>query len=95
MEIIFKGHQDVEAAQAEYVEKFANPFPAAVRGGSDGDQVLSICPVICLFFLESLTQLPFVFVVVSVPWGVMGLSLGRRSWVCTVGLCRLLVVCCF
>lgn len=36
MEIIFKGHQDVEAAQAEYVEKFANPFPAAVRGGSGG-----------------------------------------------------------
>jgi hypothetical protein len=32
VEIIFKGHQDVEAAQAEYVEKFANPFPAAVRG---------------------------------------------------------------
>ncbi|XP_036011089.1 propionyl-CoA carboxylase beta chain, mitochondrial isoform X2 [Mus musculus] len=35
VEIIFKGHQDVEAAQAEYVEKFANPFPAAVRGFVD------------------------------------------------------------
>lgn len=54
MEIIFKGHQDVEAAQAEYVEKFANPFPAAVRGGSGGDQVLCICPVICLFLLKVL-----------------------------------------
>lgn len=54
MEIIFKGHQDVEAAQAEYVEKFANPFPAAVRGEPGGNQVLSVCSVICLFFLESL-----------------------------------------
>uniref|UniRef100_A0A8C6QHJ5 Propionyl-CoA carboxylase beta chain, mitochondrial n=1 Tax=Nannospalax galili TaxID=1026970 RepID=A0A8C6QHJ5_NANGA len=35
VEIIFKGHRDVEAAQAEYVEKFANPFPAAVRGFVD------------------------------------------------------------
>ncbi|XP_059124440.1 propionyl-CoA carboxylase beta chain, mitochondrial isoform X1 [Peromyscus eremicus] len=35
VEIIFKGRQDVEAAQAEYVEKFANPFPAAVRGFVD------------------------------------------------------------
>ncbi|XP_033615361.1 propionyl-CoA carboxylase beta chain, mitochondrial isoform X3 [Fukomys damarensis] len=35
VEIIFKGHEDVEAAQAEYVEKFANPFPAAVRGFVD------------------------------------------------------------
>ncbi|KAM9089108.1 propionyl-CoA carboxylase beta chain, mitochondrial isoform 1-T2 [Megaptera novaeangliae] len=31
VEIIFKGHENVEAAQAEYIEKFANPFPAAVR----------------------------------------------------------------
>ncbi|KAM5292080.1 propionyl-CoA carboxylase beta chain, mitochondrial isoform 1-T1 [Ctenodactylus gundi] len=35
VEIIFKGHEDVEAAQAEYIEKFANPFPAAVRGFVD------------------------------------------------------------
>ncbi|XP_004834340.1 propionyl-CoA carboxylase beta chain, mitochondrial isoform X3 [Heterocephalus glaber] len=35
VEIIFKGHEDVDAAQAEYVEKFANPFPAAVRGFVD------------------------------------------------------------
>uniref|UniRef100_A0A8C3WAG8 Propionyl-CoA carboxylase beta chain, mitochondrial n=1 Tax=Catagonus wagneri TaxID=51154 RepID=A0A8C3WAG8_9CETA len=35
VEIIFKGHENVEAAQAEYVEKFANPFPAAVRGFVD------------------------------------------------------------
>lgn len=34
MEIIFKGHKNVEAAQEEYIEKFANPFPAAVRGRS-------------------------------------------------------------
>nr|XP_044992555.1 propionyl-CoA carboxylase beta chain, mitochondrial [Jaculus jaculus] len=35
VEIIFKGHENVAAAQAEYVEKFANPFPAAVRGFVD------------------------------------------------------------
>ncbi|KAM8922355.1 propionyl-CoA carboxylase beta chain, mitochondrial isoform 2-T2 [Lycaon pictus] len=35
VEIIFKGHKDVAAAQAEYIEKFANPFPAAVRGFVD------------------------------------------------------------
>ncbi|KAM4821129.1 propionyl-CoA carboxylase beta chain, mitochondrial isoform 1-T1 [Thomomys bottae] len=35
VEIIFKGRQDVEAAQAEYIDKFANPFPAAVRGFVD------------------------------------------------------------
>ncbi|XP_077899492.1 propionyl-CoA carboxylase beta chain, mitochondrial isoform X2 [Ictidomys tridecemlineatus] len=35
MEIIFKGHADMDAAQREYIEKFANPFPAAVRGFVD------------------------------------------------------------
>ncbi|XP_039693165.1 propionyl-CoA carboxylase beta chain, mitochondrial isoform X1 [Pteropus medius] len=35
VEIIFKGHENVEAAQAEYIDKFANPFPAAVRGFVD------------------------------------------------------------
>ncbi|ELV09413.1 Propionyl-CoA carboxylase beta chain, mitochondrial [Tupaia chinensis] len=35
VEIIFKGHENVDAAQAEYIEKFANPFPAAVRGFVD------------------------------------------------------------
>uniref|UniRef100_A0A452UIH6 Propionyl-CoA carboxylase beta chain, mitochondrial n=1 Tax=Ursus maritimus TaxID=29073 RepID=A0A452UIH6_URSMA len=35
VEIIFKGHENVEAARAEYIEKFANPFPAAVRGFVD------------------------------------------------------------
>ncbi|KAB1283737.1 Propionyl-CoA carboxylase beta chain; mitochondrial [Camelus dromedarius] len=35
VEIIFKGHEDVEATRAEYIEKFANPFPAAVRGFVD------------------------------------------------------------
>lgn len=38
MEIIFKGHENVEAAQAEYIEKFANPFPAAVRGRDCGGE---------------------------------------------------------
>lgn len=31
MSIIFRG-QDVEAKEEEYIELFANPFPAAVRG---------------------------------------------------------------
>ncbi|ELK33181.1 Propionyl-CoA carboxylase beta chain, mitochondrial [Myotis davidii] len=35
MEIIFKGRENVEDAQAEYINKFANPFPAAVRGFVD------------------------------------------------------------
>ncbi|KFO36021.1 Propionyl-CoA carboxylase beta chain, mitochondrial [Fukomys damarensis] len=35
VEIIFKGHEDVEAAQEECVEKFANPFPTTVRGFVD------------------------------------------------------------
>ncbi|XP_006846707.1 PREDICTED: propionyl-CoA carboxylase beta chain, mitochondrial-like [Chrysochloris asiatica] len=35
VEIIFKGHENVEAAQTEYIEKFANPFPAALRGFVD------------------------------------------------------------
>jgi len=33
--IIFRGGKDQEAQEAEYVEKFANPFPAAVRGYID------------------------------------------------------------
>merc|ERR1711976_532218 len=33
--IIFRGKDDQEAKEAEYVEKFANPFPAAVRGYVD------------------------------------------------------------
>jgi len=33
--IIFRGKDDQEARTAEYVEKFANPFPAAVRGYVD------------------------------------------------------------
>lgn len=38
MEIIFKGRENVEAAQAEYIDKFANPFPAAVRGRDCGEE---------------------------------------------------------
>lgn len=63
MEIIFKGHQDVEAAQAEYVEKFANPFPAAVRGEpavvlpshlllSRKSYIAILCLCICVCCLE-------------------------------------------
>ena len=31
VQIIFRG-EDVEQREAEYIDKFANPFPAAVRG---------------------------------------------------------------
>ncbi|CAM9222792.1 unnamed protein product [Lampetra planeri] len=33
--IIFRGKENQAEAEAEYVEKFANPFPAAVRGFID------------------------------------------------------------
>eukprot|EP00118_Oscarella_pearsei_P016913 m.165074 g.165074 ORF g.165074 m.165074 type:complete len:318 (+) comp38890_c2_seq21:1236-2189(+) len=33
--IIFKGRPDIAESEAEYVEKFANPFPAAGRGFVD------------------------------------------------------------
>lgn len=32
VQIIFRGKDNQTEAEAEYVEKFANPFPAAVRG---------------------------------------------------------------
>ena len=32
VQIIFRGKDNQAEAEAEYVEKFANPFPAAVRG---------------------------------------------------------------
>lgn len=32
VQIIFRGNENQAEAEAEYVEKFANPFPAAVRG---------------------------------------------------------------
>ena len=35
MSIIFRGSKNQQDQEAEYVEKFANPFPAAVRGQSD------------------------------------------------------------
>ncbi|XP_005991241.1 propionyl-CoA carboxylase beta chain, mitochondrial [Latimeria chalumnae] len=35
VQIIFKGDDNEAEAEAEYVEKFANPFPAAVRGFVD------------------------------------------------------------
>uniref|UniRef100_A0A3P8UX28 Propionyl-CoA carboxylase beta chain, mitochondrial n=1 Tax=Cynoglossus semilaevis TaxID=244447 RepID=A0A3P8UX28_CYNSE len=35
VQIIFRGNENQAEAEAEYVEKFANPFPAAVRGFVD------------------------------------------------------------
>ena len=35
VKIIFKGNQEIEKKESEYVEKFANPFPAATRGFVD------------------------------------------------------------
>ncbi|CAM9141124.1 unnamed protein product, partial [Lampetra fluviatilis] len=35
VQIIFRGSADQAEAEAEYSEKFANPFPAAVRGFVD------------------------------------------------------------
>lgn len=32
VQIIFRGKENQAEAEAEYVDKFANPFPAAVRG---------------------------------------------------------------
>ena len=32
VQIIFRGKENQAEDEAEYVEKFANPFPAAVRG---------------------------------------------------------------
>ena len=33
--IIHRNSDDIEAAEAEYIEQFANPFPAAQRGFID------------------------------------------------------------
>jgi propionyl-CoA carboxylase beta chain len=35
VKIIFKGSKDMQKQETEYVEKFANPFPAANRGFVD------------------------------------------------------------
>ncbi|PIK45018.1 putative propionyl-CoA carboxylase beta chain, mitochondrial [Apostichopus japonicus] len=35
VKIIFRGESDIAQAEQEYIEKFANPFPAAVRGFVD------------------------------------------------------------
>lgn len=35
VQIIFRGRDDQDEREAEYVEKFANPFPAAIRGYVD------------------------------------------------------------
>lgn len=41
----------MEAAQAEYIEKFANPFPAAVRGGPVVGRAARLsCWVTCCLF---------------------------------------------
>lgn len=35
VKIIFKGSKDIHQKEAEYTDKFANPFPAATRGFVD------------------------------------------------------------
>jgi propionyl-CoA carboxylase beta chain len=35
VKIIFKGSKEIEKKEQEYVEKFANPYPAATRGFVD------------------------------------------------------------
>lgn len=30
--ILYRGQKDVEKYEQEYIDKFSNPFPAAVRG---------------------------------------------------------------
>lgn len=35
VKIIFKGSQEIQKREAEYIHKFANPFPAATRGFVD------------------------------------------------------------
>ena len=35
VKIIFKGTNEIHKKEAEYIEKFANPFPAATRGFVD------------------------------------------------------------
>lgn len=32
VQIIFRGKEDQNEREMEYVDKFANPFPAAIRG---------------------------------------------------------------
>ena len=32
VQIIFRGSQDQAERETEYIEKFANPYPAAIRG---------------------------------------------------------------
>lgn len=81
MEIIFKGHENVDAAQAEYINKFANPFPAAVRGRDCGDEgSLFICWVTFLIlFLQKVSHnclLPLQWNLETVkdwgcPWGAI------------------------
>lgn len=41
VQIIFRGKDNQKEAEAEYVEKFANPFPAAVRGKKKTDIIIS------------------------------------------------------
>lgn len=35
VKIIFKGTKDIDEKEEEYIDKFANPFPAASRGFVD------------------------------------------------------------
>lgn len=43
VQIIFRGKENQAEAEAEYVEKFANPFPAAVRGEHYQHKTQSSC----------------------------------------------------
>lgn len=50
----------MEAAQAEYIEKFANPFPAAVRGGPVvGRELGSVVGSLAAYFASKGLLLPF------------------------------------
>lgn len=89
MEIIFKGHQDVEAAQAEYVEKFANPFPAAVRGGPGGGRHCPSAPSFAGSFSASFIVV-FHLSSLQLPLGSDGAASGQD-----LGLIRLLIGFCF
>lgn len=48
VQIIFRGKDNQAEAEAEYVEKFANPFPAAVRGKIDHVFLAHLC--VCSYY---------------------------------------------
>ena len=43
--ILYRGESDVQRYEEEYIDKFSNPFPAAVRGrveGGNGGEVIEV-----------------------------------------------------